>query len=164
MRTSSRLSKKIAPLIYHRTSSQATRTIFESSSYIKDSFNNSPVVFEVSLNTVCEPSLTFDTFYSIDFDRSQEVISKNDDSSSQNTEKNKVVRKINLQKFKETEKTAAEIIQKAWKQFIKRKAENESLALAKLKKAEKKAKKAVEEYELLKKQAETLSKTRYSMQ
>ena len=66
-------------------------------------------------------------------------------------------KKIDLQRHKETEKIAATLIQSWWKGIVTRSKYKKLKMIKNLKNAEIKAKKAVDEYENLKKQAEKLS-------
>ncbi|OMJ75062.1 hypothetical protein SteCoe_25871 [Stentor coeruleus] len=67
-------------------------------------------------------------------------------------------RKINLAKFKSQERTAAIIIQSWWRKIRARKVYLAIKAEVEMKKAERKARKAVEEYEKLKRASERLRK------
>lgn len=69
------------------------------------------------------------------------------------TSLNSALRKIDLQQHKATEKVAALMIQSVWKGYVARKKFKELKIGFKLKQAEMKARKAVEDYEKLKQQA-----------
>jgi tetratricopeptide (TPR) repeat protein len=79
---------------------------------------------------------------------SEEEISIKTDKSFSSI--NSALRKIDLQQHKATERVAAVMIQSHWKGFLARKKFNELKINAKLKMAELKARRAVEEYEKLK--------------
>jgi regulator of replication initiation timing len=154
---SSAINTKIKTLI--RPSSQGNNRIFESSVYLTDPISNTPFEFEVDwfkavtekIHQVGSSNSSIDKFhYSFQTTKEEKGTLRLQNSS--------LNRKIDIEKFKETENIAAVIIQACWRGFKARKFFKNQKKSNLLQKAEQKARNAIKEYEELKSQIQRLRK------